>query len=72
MFGRERLGAIYGTVVQQPFEFGYRSVLVIEKALRGDQSDIPPNKLLYIPSLMIKKDNVEEFIKKINMLRGRT
>jgi len=65
-------GAIYATVVQQPFEFGYRSVLVIEKALRGDQSDIPPNKLLYIPSLMIKKDNVEEFIKKINTLRGRT
>jgi len=65
-------GVIYATVVQQPFEFGYRSVLVIEKALRGDQSDIPPNKLLYIPSLMIKKDNVEEFIKKINTLRGRT
>jgi ribose transport system substrate-binding protein len=65
-------GAIYATVVQQPFEFGYRSVLVIEKALRGDQSDVPPNKLLYIPSLMIKKDNVEEFIKKINTLRGRT
>jgi ribose transport system substrate-binding protein len=65
-------GAIYATVVQQPFEFGYQSVRLIEKALRGDQSEIPPNKLVYIPTLAIKKDNVEEFIKKINTLRGRS
>lgn len=65
-------GAIYATVVQQPFEFGYQSVRLIEKALRGDQSEIPPNKLVYIPTLAIKKDNVEDFIKKINTLRGRS
>jgi ribose transport system substrate-binding protein len=65
-------GAIYATVVQQPFEFGYQSVRLIEKALRGDQSEIPPNKLVYIPTLAIKQDNVEDFIKKINTLRGRS
>lgn len=65
-------GAIYATVVQQPFEFGYQSVRLIEKALRGDQSEIPPNKLIYIPTLAIKQANVADFIKKINMLRGRS
>jgi hypothetical protein len=41
------------------------------KALGGDRSLIPADKLKIIPTLIIKKDNVEEFTKKINQLRGR-
>src|ERR1043165_6961404 len=33
-----RDGAIYATVVQQPFEFGYRSMELMAKYLSGDQS----------------------------------
>lgn len=65
-------GAIYATVVQQPYEFGYQSVLLIAKVLGGDSSAIPPNKLKIIPTLIIKRDNVEAFTAKINQLRGRT
>jgi ribose transport system substrate-binding protein len=65
-------GAIYATVVQQPFEFGYRSVLTLAKAIGGDKSGIPPNKLDIVPTLAIKKDGVEDFIVKINKLRGRS
>src|SRR5262249_8032100 len=63
--------SIYATVVQQPYEFGYQSVQLMAKVLGGDRSMIPPDKLKIIPTLIIKKDNVEEFTKKINQLRGR-
>ena len=64
--------AIYATVVQQPFEFGYRSVEMMTKILDGDRSMIPPGKQIMVPTIEVKKDGVEAFIKKINQLRGRT
>lgn len=65
-------GAIYATVVQQPFEFGYRSMELMAKVLSGDKSQIPASKQIFVPTLAIKKADVEEFTKKINALRGRT
>jgi ribose transport system substrate-binding protein len=65
-------GAIYATVVQQPYEFGYQSVKLMAKILGGDKSEIPPNKQILVPTLIIKKDNVEDFTTKINKLRGRS
>lgn len=67
-----RDGAIFGTVVQQPFEFGYQAIQLMSKWLAGDKSGIPASKQLFVPTLVIKKDSVEEFTKKINGLRGRT
>ena len=65
-------GAIYATVVQQPFEFGYRSMELMSKVLNGDKSQIPASKQIFVPTLAIKKADVEEFTKKINQLRGRS
>ncbi len=65
-------GAIYATVVQQPFEFGYQSVKLMTQILGGDRSVIPANKQINVPTLILKKDNVEDFQKKINGLRGRS
>src|SRR6185369_10731288 len=62
---------IYATVVQQPYEFGYQSIQMMAKALRGDKSAIPASKQLFIPTLVIKRDGVDAFIQKINQLRGR-
>lgn len=64
-------GSIFATVVQQPYEFGYQSVILMAKILKGDKSVIPANKQINVPTLVIKKDTVEEFTKKINGLRGR-
>src|SRR5262245_32396978 len=64
-------GAIFATVVQQPYEFGYQSVLLMAKALGGDSSAIPASKQKIIPTLIIKQNNVAEFTDKINRLRGR-
>lgn len=64
-------GSIYATVVQQPFEFGYRSIEVMTKYLNGDKSVIPASKQIFVPTKAIKKDNVDAFQKEINTLRGR-
>ena len=65
-------GAIYATVVQQPFEFGYQSMALMAKILGGDKSGIPPGKQIFVPTIAVKKTDVEEFTKKINALRGRS
>ena len=63
--------SIYATVVQQPFEFGYQSMKLIARILDGDRSGIPASKQIFVPTLAIKKADVDDFAKKINQLRGR-
>ena len=65
-------GAIHGTVVQQPFEFGYQSVVRMAQAVRGDRSFIPESKQIIVPTLVVNRANVDEFTKRINELRGRS
>ncbi|HWS56733.1 MAG TPA: sugar-binding protein [Pyrinomonadaceae bacterium] len=64
-------GAIEGTVVQQPYEFGYQSIKAMSQIIGGDRSIIPASKQVFVPTKVIKKDTVEEFIKQLNQLRGR-
>jgi ribose transport system substrate-binding protein len=66
-----REGAIYATVVQQPFEFGYQAIKLMAQVLKGDKSAIPATKQIIVPTLVVNKDNVEDFTKRINELRGR-
>ena len=65
-------GAIYATVVQQPFEFGRQSMELMAKYLNGDKSVVPASKQIFVPTIAVKKADVVEFQKKINQLRGRT
>ena len=64
-------GDVYGTIVQQPFEFGYQSVKLMTALAKGDKSAVPSDGILYVPHLVIKKDNVEEFHQRLNRLLGR-
>jgi ribose transport system substrate-binding protein len=67
-----RDGAIYATVVQQPFEFGYQSIKLMAAYLGGDKSGVPASKQIFVPTLAIKKEDVAAFTDKINKLRGRS
>jgi ribose transport system substrate-binding protein len=67
-----RDGSIYATVVQQPYEFGYQAIKMMHAYLKGDRSAVPASKQVFVPTLVIKRDGVEEFITKINQLRGRS
>jgi len=65
-------GAIYATVVQQPYEFGYQAIKLMSQILNKEKPPIPSSKRMYVPTLVIKERNVEEFQNKINGLRGRS
>jgi ribose transport system substrate-binding protein len=64
-------GSIYGTIVQQPFQFGYQAIKLMAAALKGDRSGIPANKQLFVETKVIKQADVDAFTKEINQLRGR-
>jgi ribose transport system substrate-binding protein len=66
-----RDGVIHATVVQQPYEFGYQSITLLAKALKGDRSGIPPSHQLFIPTMVIRQNNVDDFRTKLAQLRGR-
>jgi len=66
-----KAGAIYGTVVQQPYEFGYQAMKMLAQVISGDKSQIPANKQKFVETQVIKQDNVEAFTTRINQLRGR-
>ena len=63
-------GTIFGTVAQQPFEYGYQAVKTAEKILKGDRSVIPGNKTITIPTVVIQRNNLDEYTKKLNLLLG--
>ncbi|NOX53203.1 MAG: sugar ABC transporter substrate-binding protein, partial [Planctomycetes bacterium] len=56
-----REGTVYGTVVQNPYMYGYKSVEVLTALAQGDRSVIPPNRYIEIPARQIRRDNVDEF-----------
>ena len=63
-------GSIYGTVVQQPYEFGKQAILRMAKYLRGDKEALAGGKQI-IPTRDIKKDNVAEFQANLNKMLGK-
>lgn len=66
-------GKVYGTVVQQPFVFGYKAVELLSAMVRGQKLDIPDSNLVFVPYKTIQKDNVGEFqaeLKRINAGNG--
>jgi ribose transport system substrate-binding protein len=63
-------GAIIGTVVQQPYEFGYQAIMLLAKAVNGDRSGIPASHQLFVPTQVIRQNNVDDFRSKLVALRG--
>jgi ribose transport system substrate-binding protein len=63
-------GAVYGTVSQQPYQYGYHSVRILAGLARGDESVLPANKFLEIPIKIVKKDNVEGFWTELKKLQA--
>jgi ribose transport system substrate-binding protein len=63
-------GAIYATVVQQPYEFGYQAIKLMYAYSRGDHSVFPENKIIIVPTRRIDQSNVDEFWENLKRLRG--
>jgi len=54
-------GTVHGTVVQNPYMYGYKSVEVLNEILKGNASVVPASKFIDIPARQIRKDNVGAF-----------
>jgi ribose transport system substrate-binding protein len=57
-------GSVYGTIVQQPYQFGLLAVQDMVKAIGGDKSWIPASKQIMVPTRAITKDNVASLASK--------
>ena len=63
-------GYMQGTIVQNPYRYGFESVRVLANLARGDESVIPENKFIDIPARSITAENVDEFWTELKALRG--
>jgi ribose transport system substrate-binding protein len=59
--GAVKEGSFAGTVVQQPFEWGYQGMKLLAAYVKGDKSGIPADGIIIIPGIVITKDNVDQF-----------
>jgi ribose transport system substrate-binding protein len=64
-------GTIVGTVVQQPYEWGYQGMKDMAKFLEGDRSFIPANKLIIVPTRIIDPSNVDAFWAELKQRQGK-
>ena len=60
--GGVKEGTIVGTVVQQPYEWGYQGMKLMAKYLEGDKSGIPANGLIIVPTKIIDSSNVDAYM----------
>jgi len=63
-------GDILGTVVQQPYEFGYQSIIKMARYIEDDTSVVPENELDIVPTQVIDASNVEAFIEWVQATLG--
>jgi len=64
-------GEVQGTIVQNPYQYGYKSIEMLAALAKGDQSVIPESKYVDIPARKITKDNVIEFTTELYELLGK-
>ncbi|MBV9812905.1 MAG: sugar-binding protein [Acetobacteraceae bacterium] len=64
-------GCVEATVVQQPYQFGYLSMVNMIKYLNGDKSWIPADKKVIVPTRVIDKSNVAGFTDEMKKLLAK-
>jgi ribose transport system substrate-binding protein len=69
--GGVKEGTIVGTVVQQPYEWGYQGMKNMAKFLEGDKSWVPENKLMIVPTAIIDQTNVDAFWAELKKRQGK-
>jgi ribose transport system substrate-binding protein len=54
-------GEMIGTVVQDPYQYGYKSIEIVKALIEGDDSVIPESKFIDIPARKVTKENIDVF-----------
>ncbi|WP_153557216.1 substrate-binding domain-containing protein [Roseimaritima sediminicola] len=65
-----RDGEVYGTIVQQPYVFGFRSVEFLTALARSGEVDVPADKRIYIPYKEITAQNVQAFTEEVEAMNA--
>lgn len=63
-------GSVFGTIVQQPYEFGKQAITKMAQYLGGDKSALAGGVQI-VPTLPIQKDNVADYSAKLKKLLGQ-
>lgn len=71
-----RDGEIHGTVVQNPYEYGYRSVMLLSKLLRAESDAaraalLPEGGVEIVPARQVRKGDVQAFWDDLNKKLGK-
>jgi ribose transport system substrate-binding protein len=66
-----KAGHIAGTIVQNPYKYGYESVRILAALARGDRSVLPESKKVDIPAREITSANVDDFTAELKKLTGK-
>ena len=69
--GGVKEGTIVGTVVQQPYEWGYQGMLTMAKYMEGDKSVVPDGGLMIVPTKIIDQSNVDAFWAELKQRQGQ-
>ena len=64
-------GDVYGTIVQNPFDYGYKSIEMLAKIYKGDKDAIPKDGVINIPARKITKENLDEFWSDLKQKTGK-
>jgi len=54
-------GGIAATVVQQPYTWAYQGMKDLARAAHGDKSWVPADGMVYLPSMIVDRDNLQAF-----------
>ena len=65
-----REGTVFGTIVQNPYGFGYRSVEWLTSIAKGQEIDVPDTGLLFIPHQTITSENLQGFSDNIDAIKS--
>lgn len=54
-------GSVSGTIVQNPYEYGYQSIKLLKEIVGGNSAAIPQDKFIDIPARRVDSSNIDEF-----------
>jgi ribose transport system substrate-binding protein len=70
-------GEVVGTIVQDPYQFGYQSIKILASLARGKDDilktwpNITADRSIFVSTQTITKDNIDEFEKKVKEILGK-
>ncbi len=62
-------GKIIGTIAQQPYLFGFKSVEYLAAMARNQEVKVPEDKMIYVPHSVVTADNIQEFNAGVQAIR---